>query len=231
MLIIHGDNLVESRNYLNSQIAAARKKKQLITRIEVKDLNLTDLIQFTKSNSIFNQDSLIVIFNFFSLLPSNKKTEIIQYLKNNQTLNLILYQDRTIPSPTIRSFNKTQVQYFKQNPIIFNFLESIRPGNSTDTLKWFYQLQSQGESAEMIMAMIIRQIRLLISLSGADNNFQLSPWQKNKLLKQVKFFRPQQLLELHQELYLIDKNLKTGVNPLDLSTQLENFLLGLNYEH
>jgi DNA polymerase III delta subunit len=226
MLIIHGDDTTKSRLFLNQQIDTAKKKGISIIRLEAKNLDITNLTQHLESSSLFQEDKTIIIFSPFSLPQSAKKSKLFEYLKQNQDKNITLYQDKPLTAPILKQFPNSQTQIFKINPLIFSFLESLKPGNSIQTLKIYFNLERQ-EPAEMIFAMFIRQIRLLITTKFSPEKLNLAPWQKTRLINQAKNFIENDLLNLHQELYQIDKDIKTGANSTSLTLRLQNLILNI----
>jgi DNA polymerase III delta subunit len=85
----------------------------------------------------------------------------------------------------------------------------------------------------MILAMVARQIRILLSLSDAESTEQIddvkriAPWQKNKLLAQTHAFSQTELKKLHAALYKLDVKSKTGGLPLPLSQEIDFLLVSI----
>lgn len=225
MLILHGDDYIKSRNQLNQLADEARQKNQAVNRLEAADLELGQLTQLVESRSFFGEDSLIIIFGLFSLTKSKKKDKITDYLKENQGANLILYEAKEVSGSNLKAFPKAKIFGHKPAPIIFNFLDGLKPGN-VKSVGEFQKLLDQKNEPEFIFAMLVRQIRLLIQATE-PTNLKTAPWMKNKLVAQSRAFGLDNLLTFHEKLYQIDKNIKTGKNSTGLSLQLFNFLLNL----
>ena len=216
MIILHGDDETKSRQRLTQLIATSQASE--IIRTEAKDLDLTTLNQQTNSLGFFTTSRLIVIYNPFSI----PNTKILDFLKDHQNDDFILWQDKTINAGSLRSFSQAKIESFKLNPLVFNFVESLRPNNQTQLINLFRQYLDKDESLEFLFAMLVRQIRML--LSPLDT---VPPWQRTRLEKQAKSFSRSQLISLHHQLYNIDKAIKTGTTPLNLSDLILELLLSM----
>ncbi|MBI1872168.1 hypothetical protein HYS10_01985 [Candidatus Collierbacteria bacterium] len=225
MIILHGDDYVSSRNQLNELADEARQKNQVVNRLEAADLELGQLTQLIESRSFFGEDNLIIIFGLLSQVKSKKKDKIIEYLKKNQEASLILYESKEVTQTNLKVFPKAKVIHYKPAPVIFDFLDNIKPGNPRIVGKYQELLDLKTEP-EFIFAMLVRQVRLLIQATE-PTNLKTAPWIKNKLIAQARSFGLDRLLKLHEKLYQIDKNIKTGKNPVNLSLQIFNLLLNL----
>lgn len=226
MIIIHGDDTVKSRYQLNDLINIAKYKEQEIKRYDADALDLTSLTQVLEGLTLFGKIPLLVIEDLFSLPKSKKKENLIEFLSKYQERDLILYEKKPLSVTVLKPFAKAEVREHKPAAIIFSFLENLRPGSSGKSLGHLADLEQAGEPAELIFAMIVRQVRLLIqALEPAT--LKAAPWQRERLATQARAFGERALLKLHDDLYFIDKQLKTGKNSLDLSTQLFNLVAGL----
>lgn len=137
----------------------------------------------------------------------------------------VIWEGKKLSAAQIAKLKKSdpelKVEEFTLPPIVFKFVESIRPGNQKEMLTLWRQYSSR-EEAEMAMAMICRQVRLLLSPGG-----DLPPWQMSKLEKQAKYFGTEKLIKMQEELLTIDYRAKTGFTGVSLSSQLELWLLSL----
>jgi len=225
MVILHGDDYVASRQELNQLIDGARQKNQSVSRLEAGSLEFTELTQLVESRSFFGEDNLIVIFGVLGQAKSSQKEKILDYLKENQQANIIIYEAKEIGATALKPFTQTKVIHHKPAPVIFNFLDSLKPGNAKSVVE-YQKLLDQKTEPEFIFAMLVRQARLLIQATS-PGNLKMPPWMKNKLVSQARAFSLDRLLSFHENLYQIDKNIKTGRNSLDLSTQIFSLLLNL----
>ncbi|KPJ71016.1 hypothetical protein AMJ51_00355 [Microgenomates bacterium DG_75] len=224
MLIIHGDNQVESRQFLVSQIEQARAKGKEIVRLEGKDVDLERLRQALENKSLFGGEKLVVVENLLVNLPSKS---ISKYLSDRQPKNLIIWEGKEISQSKFKGL-KFKEKFFKLPPIIFKFLDAVLPGNSRYSLKLLKQTVNQS-SAENVFYMLSRQIRYLIIANqlGKKGLKGLHPFQQQKIALQAKKFNLSQLLTIHRKLLYIDWQQKTGQAPMDLAGQLDLLVASL----
>jgi DNA polymerase III delta subunit len=191
MLILHGTNIVASRKVLVDQKKQARQKDMEIIELSGPDLDLVDLKQALESASLFGQDRLVVIENFFSRPKSKLKEEILAYLKTQSTIpglaeakpragsnqlspasprqsrgraavNLILWEGKQIDGRVLRGFTDgTKIQAFKLPAVIFKFLDSIQPGSPKLTLNLLHQTL-KTQVPEVVFYMLARRTKDLL---------------------------------------------------------------------
>lgn len=226
MIIIHGEDIVSARNRLNELIEATKDKSRDVKRLIAKDLDLTTATQVLTAATLFGETPLIVIEGLFSLTKSKNKDSLLEFISRYQDRNLLLFEDRALSPAALKPFAKAKPEEYKPAAIIFSFLDSLRPGGGAKSLKLLTNLETTRQPAELIFALLVRQVRLLIQ-ALEPNRLKMAPWQKSKLISQARAFGEEGLLKLHADLYHLDKNIKTGANPLDLSLQLMSLIANL----
>jgi DNA polymerase III delta subunit len=227
MDILHGDNIIISRQKLNEEISKFDGEK---VRLDGKKLNITELKQATESDSLFGQVRLLVLEGVFSRPASKEKNVIVDYLKESQSENILIWEPKTIDGRKLIAFKKARIQKFDLTRYIFRLVESLAPNNQKASLELLHQCLDQ-DSPEMVFYMLIRQIKLLIMAkdSGEKGLERMAPWQKKKLTSQANKFSMNQLLDFHQKLLKIDWEQKTGRSPLNLTSHLD-LLVALSLE-
>lgn len=217
--IIHGDDIVSSRKALSDF-----KEKGNSVDLDEKTLNLEKIKQEFEGGGLFGDDKIIIIEN----LLSSEKQEVISYLaKENLTFDLILWEEKELTQGLLKNFFKAQILLFKLKPIIFNFLDNIRPGNHQLTVKLFHEVLKTTE-VEIVFYMLIRQFRLMLAIvekGEIDEIKKLASWQLGKLKKQASLLGREKLISLYQKLFKIEVAQKTGQSPLPLTIALDLFLL------
>ncbi|MEK7524976.1 MAG: hypothetical protein AAB548_01230 [Patescibacteria group bacterium] len=226
MIIIHGEDTVSARNRLNELIGLAQEKGLGLKRLTAKDLDLTIATQVLEAATLFGETPLIIIEGLFSLTKSKNKDNLLEFISRYQDRDLLLFEDKALSPTALAPFAKAKPEEYKPAAIIFAFLDSLRPGGAAKSLKLLESLESARQPAELIFAMLVRQVRLLIQ-AGQPADLKMAPWQKSRLTAQARLFGEASLLKLHGRLYHLDKDLKTGANPLDLSLQLMSLIVSL----
>lgn len=226
MIIIHGEDIVSARNHLNEQLESARANERTIKWLNAKDLDLTTATQILEAATLFGDTPFIIIEGLFSLTKSKNKDGLLEFFSRYQDRDLLLFEGKTVTPAVLKTFSKAKVREHKPAALIFSLLDGLKPGGAAKSLKLLEELESSRQPAELIFAMLIRQVRFLLqALTPAS--LKAAPWQRNKLVSQARVFGGERLLKLHNDLYHLDKDHKTGVNPLDLSLKLTDLITNL----
>lgn len=214
-ILIHGD---DTEAALNRLLEIKKKYAEALT-VVAKEATPVSLEEAFASQSLFGDQKIIIIEN----PGSNKKLFETAHLQGET----LLYESRKLVSAEITGFQKKipdiMVEEFKLDPVVFKFVESLAPKNQKIMLP-LWQKYIANEEPEIALAMLARQIRLLL---GGDDFDKLSPWQKQRISTQAKLFTPQQLITFHSKLLEVDFKNKTGQAPLDLASSLELLLFSL----
>lgn len=225
MILIHGENLVQSRQKLDQLIQKLPSSSQLI-KLEGKGLTLNQLHQHLRSTGLFVEQKTLIIFGLLSLPQSALKKKLIQTLKDFPNTPIIFYEEKNVHASTIKSLKLSPVYQFKPDVLIFKFLDSFSPRHSTQALQYLDQLKDSNQSLDMVFALLAMRVRQLIQATSPQK-LKASPWQKQRLVNQSQLFTNSELISIHQQLYDIDLKHKTGINPPDLYTQLSQLILSL----
>lgn len=230
MLVLHGENTVQSRRVLTEKIKFFQERKEEVIRLEGKKVDLTGVKQACEAKSLFGSDKLIVIEGFFNRPRSQQKSEIENYFKElPEETNIIFWEEKKLTPRQLAKFPPRAKSYlFKIPPIIFKFLDSLSPGSPRYSLNLLLKCHKK-ESPEMIFYMLCRQIRLLLIARdlGRGGLRNLPFWMQNKFLNQSKHFSLEKLLAIHRQLLRIDFEQKTGRAMMPLEFQLDLLIANL----
>lgn len=221
--ILHGENLVESRRALTTLTEASRAGGNEVVVFDSSKISLSDLKNALRSNSLLGKDRLVVAEGLFSLPKSKEKAKILEYLAEGVLENdLVCWEAKEIKKTEL--LHKATIEVFKVDPLIFRFLEAVKPGNTRLMLQLLSELK-QREEPETIFYMLIRQLRLLILVK--DHVLEIPAWQQKKLSSQAQGFTPKRLLGLYRQLQEIDFRQKTSTDSFPLSARLDLLLADL----
>lgn len=135
-----------------------------------------------------------------------------------QDISEDLVRDLTIPHP---------------KAVIWDFLSCLSKKNVQGALRTFQDLLGMGESVHQIFAMVIREVRIhALIRDGLDQRLdaksiasktKLHPFVVQKTLPLSREFSLPQLEDLYDQLYAIDRRLKTGgiITTTDDSSEFE----------
>lgn len=227
--LLHGENIVASRQALTQITQKAQQEGLEVAVFERKKIDLSQIRPALESGSLLGKNRLVILENLISSPKGKDKKKILEYLSKGQFDNdLVLWEERQLKGQEEKEFSRAKIQLFRLDPVIFRFLESIKPGNSKPTLELLQELKRK-EEAEMIFYMLIRQFRFLILARdlGAAGLTGMSPWQQQKFLRQVKPFTLDQLKSFYRQLLEIDWAQKTSKDSYPLSSRLDLLLASL----
>lgn len=216
--ILHGEDHIQSRKRLSEIVDAAKELNWDIEQVNWKASKLVDLLTLSRSQNLLSLGQLIVVENFFA---SNKKAgEIIKELVRTPEAVFVFWEGKSINGNTLRSVSKNFViQEFKIPVAIFNFLNSVYPGNTKNSLRELKNLNNSP--AEFLLIMLARHIRQLIWVKEDPGSLKLQDWQIKNLARQADKFTIDSLLNIHARLLDLDRKNKKSQLPEDLSSSLD----------
>lgn len=221
--VLHGENIVESRKVLTSLLEKARGQGVEVVTLSAPKITLTEIRNALESNSLLAKNRLVVIENFFSSPKTKERSKIVDYLTRGKFDNdLIFWEEKEIKT----QLTGAESEIFKINPVIFRFLESLRPGSPQEML-WYLAQVKLTEEPEMIFNMLVRQFRFLILAKEVSGLSELPSWQQKKFLHQSAKFTGEQLKDIYKKLLEIDFRQKTSGDVFSLSSRLDLFISSL----
>ncbi len=225
MIILHGDNTLDSRQRLRELKGAFTKNPDTqIVELKGNRLSLTQLIQATQGNSLFGFDRLIVIEKLFTGQPSKAKQEVIDFFKKEGLENLIVWEDKQIDGRKIASL-KAKVEVFKIKSSLFSFLDAFQPQFQKEKTLLFHQTLNDSPVELVFFLLAKRVAQLIVAKDSQGKSLEsMAPWQKKKILDQAEQFSLSQLLWLYRQLLLIESSQKTGRSKLGLDWQVDLLL-------
>lgn len=226
--ILHGDSIEASRAELVRLKEKAKGKE--IRELEARGLDETNLTQALSSSSLFGGDTLIVLTNFLkSLGRKNKNAERLCVILTDEakTADILLWEDKEISASILKLLGTgATVRIFKLPTIIFQFLDSLAPGNTKKMLTLYEQL-TEIEAPELIHAVMGKRIRQLLMLADGVTPPGLQGWQAGRLTSQAKLFSIEKLQSFYQLLAAMEYEIKTGISPFPLRERTRLALVDL----
>ncbi len=225
MIIIHGDNIVQSRDKLVNLLDNKKTNSQIqVKRIQAKKLELALLEESLQSQNFFDNPKLLVIEELHSLPKSQKKKNLIQALANSSE-NIILWEKRKLTKTMLKKFPKAQIYKYELTNYLFKWLDSINPQkNIKSQLDLFTKaLEENGEWS--CFSLLCWKIRMLIQ--AKENQLKTAPFLKKKAQQQSKLFTMNQLLRIHTLLLKWDLKLKQSNNIFSLEQSISWLIMNL----
>lgn len=225
MIVLHGENIVKSRQRLVELIATHKAEGKDIKIVASKSLTRSTLEEMLGGSSLFGTTQVMVIEELHSLPESAKKKDLVALLAGSSE-EIVLWEKRLLTATMLKKFPSARVDTFKASSGLFQWLDTL--GVSKDKKTLLAQLQEiiKEESAHFCFTMIARQVRLLISTLD-DGKITGAPFVIAKLRKQAQRFTLQQLLAVHKQLLEIDYKQKRSLSKLSLEQELDLLVLSL----
>jgi hypothetical protein len=133
--IFHGDDPSESRKAF-LEFTNQFSDSDLL-HLDSKSIDLNQINNFLEGGSLFPGTKILAIDNFFSV--SKPILDKLIKLINPKSVDIVLWQDKSLSIVQTRIFPQAKIFYFKADNRIFSCLGSIKPGN----LKAFNGLYDQ----------------------------------------------------------------------------------------
>lgn len=225
-IIIHGENITESRKKLVEIIEQLQETGVLVERLDAKKLDLPTLESKLQKTDLFGHSRAIIIEELHSLPRSKKLTQMVEMIVNSK-MQICLWEKRDLTTTMLKKFPNAQLFYYKLANSLFAWLDSLSPSeqNKVSQLKLFKTAQKEHEEY-LCFIMLIRQVRLL--LQATNNDAIAGPsFMVKKLQSQAKQFTLGQLLKLHSQLHALDKKMKTSSNILSVTQEIEQLIINL----
>jgi hypothetical protein len=224
--IIHGDNSVMSRRFLQTELEQFKRANKIIRSFAAADLSMATLTEALQTDSLFGNENVVVIERLFRLRSKRTRDQFIECMCQQTQLTLYLWEDTSITATSLKLLQKAKpiIQVFKTSPVVFSAMDLL--GNPREQGKLLTLLHESyiHDSPEFVFSMLARQIRLLIAVVEHETS-NMKPFVLGKLQRQQRYFTLSKLLALHHELLTIDLSQKQSTGLLSLEQQLDLFAL------
>lgn len=211
--IVHGDDTVSSRSYLNN----LKSQYQDLIILDGKVLNQGDFLDLVSTQPLLPRKTLVVIENY-------KGSESI--FKTKIVLDVVFWWSRNLQKVP----KGDKVQQFKNQDTfgIFRYVDSVGFRQQKRALVLLNKLLEERVPAEKIIAMLTRQFRMIGQvLDGEDLRVSSSIFVRNKLAEQSNNWNFQEVQEVFVTLFLMDVKIKKGyLKPTPALTFLTSKICG-----
>lgn len=223
MIIIHGEDVIKSYGRLTVLTEELKLKQVEVVTHDVLEIDITELRQEIGSTGLFASSKCFVIKNLLSSTKSKNKDKLIDVLNQVTDHEIILWESKGVTATVLKKFPKAVIETFSISPVIFKFLDSLRPTNTKNILQSWKKLQSEGTEPEFVFAMVVRQFKLLIQAKSGPSYIKLAPYPMRLITQQATYFKLDHLMDLYHKLYDIDVKIKTGTGGNTIEHLLSNF--------
>lgn len=224
MIILHGENIIKSRERLVELIEVAKKAGKDVERLSANKLKPAELENALQKTSLFGTEQVVVIEELHSLPRSAQKNLLIKIV-SEANVDVLLWEKRTLTPTMLKAFPNAIGEQFKLTNSLFAWLDAFSPLTEKTHYMKLAAAAQHANGEQMCFVMLVRHIRMLIQIKDGSTPAG-PPFMISKLKKQAMGFSMKQLLGLHTQLFTIDLNSKTSGSFLTLGQELD--LLGVN---
>ena len=194
--IIHGDDLISSRNYLKN----LKNQYQDVINLDGTTLNLEDFLDVVSTQPLFPKKTLIAIENYNG--PAN-------IFEAKILLDAVFWWPKSLQK--VPKADKVH-QFKNQNAFgIFKYADSVGLKQQRQALVQLDKLLEERVPTEKIIAMLARQFRMIGQVLGGEGfRVSSSEFVRNKLSKQSSNWNFQKVQEALVALFSVDVKIKKG---------------------
>lgn len=223
MIIIHGENITESRKKLDAVLLG----KQNIKRQDGKSLKPDILPLLLESTELFAEQKTIVVENCKALPKQSLDLFVNTSIPEHTTI--VFWQDGNYDLRNIKKFPQAQVYSYPLPKYYFTFLDNLMPGKAGYLHSLYIELLDTFVPEQLFFSLIKRVRHLLLLKTGldaeSDELIKMNAWQKQKLQTQARVWTISELQALYAELYRTEQAIKSSNLPAGLRIHLDNLLL------
>lgn len=210
-VVLAGDNL--SALYAREQALRREWQAQGMSIATLDCYTLTDqqVADALGAQALFATQRAWKIINLEKIRSAPRLTNLLTQLSRHPDNVLVLIPSNLTPAKKKLFATGWKVENFPLPAAVFTFVESLGVVNRHVAFKNYRQAVTQaGEWS--VHALTARQIRLLLATkTGAS--VSAPPFARAKLQRQAGHFTPEQLASLLQDLFTIEKSIKSGLTP------------------
>lgn len=222
--IVCGEDTASSRNYYQ-----ALREQYKLKGYELVTLNKSDFehpsVQIRERASLFFNSQVFFSENLVKFLKRHKSKALLEEISGLVADPGILWIDwEEYAARDIANPKKVDFKEFKLPLSIFQFLESVYPGNLAYVVRSLDQISGSVEEG-FIYSMLCRHIRSLLTATTPEGALSIPVWQRHKLQNQAKHWPQEKLLAFYSGLARLDSSMKTSSNAYGIRRSLEVLLL------
>lgn len=222
IVLIHGDDTAQSRLKLVQHLEEAKSRGAMIKNLAGQKLTPSELETALGSDTLFGQETVLVIEQLLAGVRSKQKTTCIDLIKSASN-SVILWENKTLTAAALKQLPTAKIESFPIADTVFRWLDELRGQQTPQQRLKSLHRALQNSEPELCFAMLARQVRLLIQIF-TNEPVAGAPFMIAKLRKQAQAFSLPQLLDWHQKMAVIDLNQKQSPRLFDMRQELELFL-------
>jgi DNA polymerase III delta subunit len=218
VIILHGENILESYERLQKFIDSAKERSWEIYTIGSDTRSLPEVLS---SESLFAKERLLIIED--TKVFTKKVLDWLKKRTKSIDATLIVYNKGVLGISFLKSLpGVTKVEEFTIPKHIWTLLDSFYPGNSKNLLLLLHAL-SPKEPLEFVFSLLAKTVRDLYWVKVDSKALSYPSWRITKLQRQSQRFSENLLTNIISDLAEIDIKVKTS--EADLLSELDFLII------
>ncbi len=201
MLIIHGDNQVQSRQFFLAQKQSAKAKGIELVERNGDQISVSEMGQILGTMTLLGQTPMLVLENVYSRRQSAEKKQLLEYVVDRQTEQILIWENKELTVSQLKGIQASNIKVFPLPKYLFDFLDTL-------TIESFHK-SIETMPVEQVFASLVTRLHKVITGEGRIK----------------KTFSENDLLSKYEQLLYIDYAQKTSSSPFDLTSALELWLV------
>lgn len=196
------------------------------TDIDLKKTTVEELQDTLAGGSLFGTNRLVSVTNLKSLHHTRRKTffKNVENYQGENTTDIIIVSDTTLEEKSLGGFKFDRLYAFPLPKYFFEYLDALTPGRARAALDILAKMQDTG--GEQTFYATVTRVRLLIleksnNSSSNEELSKLSPFYEKKLRAQSRPWHKDALISFFNDLFEIEKGLKSSNLPLSVASHLD----------
>lgn len=214
--LIHGDATLPSFNELKKTLDSYDELST--TRIDGSSAELKDIREAVETPS-FTGKRLVILEDVSRNRSSTFQTELKKYLSDLPAgAEVVLYERKLLPPESALLSLTRDVKTFaeRRGLSVFDWSDQVGSRKLEASLTGWEKLIASGEEPEYLLLMLVRQFRLLLTLSAGER-IKAPEFVERKMQAQLRFWTERDLKAVYQRLLRMDLENKNGTTPLEVS--------------
>ena len=203
IIILHGDNYIESYIRLKKFIDISKSRGWDIEKISDNSKNLQETLV---SDSLFQKQRIVILED--ADIITKKTADWINKISPDISVNLIIYHKGILNQTFLKQFLNAKIEEYKMPKMLWTFIDSFYPGNSRLSISLLKQVSAK-EPPEFTFAMLARHLKDLY-WTKISNEMPYPSWKITKLKRQASRFSAEQLKIIISKLAKIDIKSKSS---------------------
>lgn len=224
IIVIHGDNLVASRNRLTDLYSEFSKEGLAVVTLPAQKETIEQIMLAAQTNSLLGEERVVIVAEFFSGKGKSEKGK-----ENLEKLSgiIVFWQSSQLSKSQLAGLPKTwKIEHFRIPQTVFKLLDALVPTNTKLVITILHQIL-EHEPEQLVLSMLSWHVRQLIWAKVDPQTLNLPNWRKEKLTSQAARFTKEQLFTFHTKLLELDRSQKTGTAPLPFLPSLDFLIVNL----